>query len=458
MNKILQIAWREFVATALTKGFIIGLVAVPLMMGVALLVVPLLTNFKTPPVRGEVAVLDLSGAGIDARLAEALSPEAFAERRQRMQARMDAVMPEAIRGLQGGAQAQAGIEAALGEVPSLRIVSLSAAADLEAEKARLLADDSGEARRLALLVIAADAVHSASGGELGAYEFFIRKKLDERVVGEIRDAVRPALIDARLQAQGLDADQVRALNTLPRVRAVTVGERGDSTAAMVVAEFLPVVFMMLMFLGIMTAGQMLVTTTVEEKSSRVVEVLLAAVSPTQLMAGKILGQLGVGLLMMSVYICLGVLALLSFALTGLLEFWQLAVFSLFFLIAFATFGALMAAAGAAVNELREAQSLLTPIVLFAVAPMILWMPIRNDPNSTLATVLSLTPPISPFVMVMRISSNTPPPVWQIGLSIALGVLGAIAAMWVAGKVFRVGLLMHGKPPNLATLVRWVRMA
>lgn len=458
MSKVLQIAWREFVSTALTKGFIIGLVAVPVMMLIAMLAVPLLTNFKTPAVRGEVAVLDLSGAGIDARLADSLSPEAFAERRRKTQARIDAVMPEAIRGLQGGAQAQAGIDTALGEVPTLRVTALPVDADLDAEKARLREAGEGDARRLALLVIAPDAVRAGDSGALGSYEFFIRKKLDERVVGEIRDALRPALVDARMQANGLDATQIRALNELPRVRAVTVGEDGDSSAALAIGEILPVAFMMLMFIAIMTAGQMLVTTTVEEKSSRVVEVLLAAVSPTQLMAGKILGQLGVGLLMMSVYAGLGVLALLSFALTGLVEFWQLAVFALFFLIAFATFGALMAAAGAAVNELREAQSLLTPIVLLAVAPMILWMPIRSDPNSTLATVLSLTPPVSPFVMVMRISSNTPPPVWQIGLALLIGLASAVVAMWIAGKVFRVGLLMHGKPPNFATLVRWVRMA
>jgi ABC-2 type transport system permease protein len=454
MSKILQIAWREFVATAMTKGFIIGLVAMPVIM----LAVPLLTNFKTPAVQGEIAVLDRSGAGIDARLAESLSPEAFAERRRKVQARIDAVMPEAIRGLQGGAQAQASMDAALGELPTLRVTALAADVDIEAEKARLLATGEGDARRLALLIIAPDAVRAGDTGALGSYEFFIRKKLDERMVGEIRDALRPVLIDARMQANGLDPAQVRVLNELPRVRAVTVGEEGESSVAQVVAEFLPVAFMLLMFIAIMTAGQMLVTSTVEEKSSRVVEVLLAAVSPTQLMAGKILGQLGVGLLMMSVYISLGMLALLSFALTGLVEFWQLALFGLFFLIAFATFGALMAAAGAAVNELREAQSLLTPIMLLAVAPMILWMPIRSDPNSMMATALSLSPGVSPFVMVMRISSNTPPPVWQIGLALVIGVLSTMAAMWIAGKVFRVGLLMHGKPPNFATLVRWVRMA
>ena len=458
MSKVLQIAWREFAATALTKGFLIGLVAVPMMMAVTLLLVPLLINFKSPPVRGEVAVLDRSGAGIDARLAEALSPEALVQRRAALQSRMDAAMPQALRGLQAQSAASAGVEAAFGEVPKLRVLSLPAEADLEREKARLLEADAEDARRLALLVIDADAVHSEPAKDLGSYSFYIRKKLDERVVDEIREALRPALIDARMQANGFDAERVRALNALPRVRPITVGEEGENSAALVVGQILPMAFMMLMFLAIMTAGQMLVTTTVEEKSSRVVEVLLAAVSPTELMAGKILGQLGVGLLMISVYAGLGVLALLSFALTGLIEFWQIAVFALFFLIAFATFGALMAAAGAAVNELREAQSLLTPIVLFAVAPMLLWMPIRSDPNSMLATVLSLTPPVSPFVMVMRISSNTPPPVWQIGLALLIGVLSTVVAMWLAGKVFRVGLLMHGKPPNFATLVRWVRMA
>ncbi|SDD69482.1 ABC transporter permease [Aquimonas voraii] len=458
MSKVLQIAWREFAATALTKGFLIGLVAVPMMMAVTLLLVPLLINFKSPPVRGEVAVLDLSGAGIDARLAEALSPEALVQRRAALQSRMDAAMPQALRGLQAQSAASAGVEAAFGEVPKLRVLSLPAEADIEREKARLLEADAEDARRLALLVIDADAVHSQSSNGLGSYSFYIRKKLDERVVDEIREALRPALIDARMQANGFDAERVRALNALPRVRPITVGEEGENSAALVVGQILPMAFMMLMFLAIMTAGQMLVTTTVEEKSSRVVEVLLAAVSPTELMAGKILGQLGVGLLMISVYAGLGVLALLSFALTGLIEFWQIAVFALFFLIAFATFGALMAAAGAAVNELREAQSLLTPIVLFAVAPMLLWMPIRSDPNSMLATVLSLTPPVSPFVMVMRISSNTPPPVWQIGLALLIGLVSTAIAMWIAGKVFRVGLLMHGKPPNFATLVRWVRMA
>ena len=110
------------------------------------------------------------------------------------------------------------------------------------------------------------------------------------------------------------------------------------------------------------------------------------------------------------------------------------------------------------NELREAQTLLTPVMLVMMLPMMLWMPISRDPNSTFATVLSFLPPVNPFVMMLRLGSSVPPPAWQVWLSIGIGMVSAVAAVWFAGKVFRIGLLMHGKPPNFMTLVRWVRMS
>jgi ABC-2 type transport system permease protein len=217
-------------------------------------------------------------------------------------------------------------------------------------------------------------------------------------------------------------------------------------------------FMILILISVMTAGQQLMTSTIEEKSSRVVEVLLAAVSPTELMGGKILGQMAVGMLMLLVYGGLLILALFSFSVLGMIDPWLLMYMLIFFVIAFTTLAAFMAAIGAAVNELREAQALLTPMILVVMLPAMLWMPISNDPDSMFATVLSLVPPISPFVMMLRMASNTPPALWQVWLSIGLGVLGMWAAIWFAGKVFRIGLLMHGKPPNFMTLIRWVRMA
>jgi ABC-2 type transport system permease protein len=91
-------------------------------------------------------------------------------------------------------------------------------------------------------------------------------------------------------------------------------------------------------------------------------------------------------------------------------------------------------------------------------PWILWMPISRDPNSIFATVSSFIPPLNCFVMLLRMTSTTPPPWWQVWLSILIGIGGVYCALWFAAKVFRVGLLMYGKPPNFKTLLRWVRMA
>jgi ABC-type Na+ efflux pump permease subunit len=208
----------------------------------------------------------------------------------------------------------------------------------------------------------------------------------------------------------------------------------------------------------MMGGQALLTSTIEEKSSRVIEVLLSAVSPLELMAGKILGQMGVSLVALGLYVALGMAVLLSFALLGLINPWLLLYLIVFFVIAYLVLGSLMMAVGAAVNEMREANSLMTPIILVMVLPLMLATPISQDPNSTFSVVMSLVPPVNSFAMLLRLASSTPPPSWQVWASIAIGLASVYAALWFAAQVFRIGLLMYGKPPNLATLIRWVRTA
>jgi len=118
----------------------------------------------------------------------------------------------------------------------------------------------------------------------------------------------------------------------------------------------------------------------------------------------------------------------------------------------------MAAIGSAVNDIREAQSLMTPVMLVLMIPMMLWLPISRAPNSTFAQVLSFIPPVSPFVMVVRIAGSEPVPLWQIPLSIFVGLASVFGALWASAKIFRIGVLMYGEPPNFKTLIRWVRMA
>ena len=120
--------------------------------------------------------------------------------------------------------------------------------------------------------------------------------------------------------------------------------------------------------------------------------------------------------------------------------------------------AIMAAVGSAVSELRDAQSLMMPVMLCLMLPWFLMAPIARDPNSMLSVVLSFIPPISNFVMLLRMASNTPPALWQVWLSVLIGAAGVYVALRFAAKVFRVGLLMFGKPPTFGTLVRWARMS
>ncbi|MCX7555483.1 ABC transporter permease [Xanthomonadaceae bacterium JHOS43] len=453
--KAVQVARREFVATVMTKGFLIGLLIMPLMIGALIVVMPLLLKEQAPKIEGTVAIHDPTGEVID-RAREHLSPESFAQRRLDMQRRLDAVLPDAVRGLvsgTGGDAMQAAMDQALGAVPQLSIEMLPDSAAVDAAKNALRQKDSS----LAVISIQPNAVTSDEGN-LGTYDLFVRKKLDDRLVDELRDALATSIVDARLESRELDAREIRQLVRVPRVTPRTVGEEGEKAANEIASRLLPMAFMVLIMMAAMTGGQQLMTSTIEEKSTRVVEVLLSAVSPTELMAGKILGQMGVASLMLALYAGLGILALVSFAATGLLDPWLLFYLAVFFLIAFVVLAAMMAAIGAAVNELREAQTLLTPVMLTVMLPMMLWMPISRDPNSTFATVLSLIPPLNPFVMMLRLGSSAPPPTWQVWLSIGIGIASAVAAVWFAGKVFRVGLLMHGKPPSFMTLVRWVRMS
>lgn len=461
MNKILQIAWREFIATAMTKTFLLGLLLVPVMMALVAVLVPwMMKQGKTFEFDGEVLLVDPTGR-VGPLLQDYLSPTAFAKRRAQLERQMSQLVPPALGRGKETAQgaATAGLDEVLGSVPTIRVRILPSDAPLDELKQQLHTSRVGKGGVFALIEIDAKAL-GASRDEAPSspYRFFVAQKVDDRVVDELRSGLRHSLVQARFDELHLDGAAIRALMQVEGVQATRIGEDGEETSQELVSSLLPIVFMMMLFIVVMTSGQMLLTSTIEEKSSRVIELLLAAVSPTQLMAGKILGQGAVAALMLSVYFGLGILGLASLAAIGLLKPFMLLCFAIYFVIAFVTFAALMSAIGAAVNELREAQSLMTPVMLVTVLPMMLIGPISRDPNGTMATVLSFIPPVSPMIMVLRMASNAPPPGWQVALSILLGVLGAVAAVWIAGKVFRIGVLMYGKPPSLLTLWRWVRMS
>ena len=454
MKRIFWIARRDFLAVLTSTGFIIGLLVIPTMLGLVFVFGPRIFNDQNFQIEGEYAIVDPTDLVFHEMVA-ALDPEVIARRRLEEFREGLVQVPDTVRRL---AEAEQSMEESLGPAPNVRLIGLPADADIEAEKLWLNEEGDG-LRHTALIVIHENAVVAAEPeSEFGTYDLFVPPGLDDRDLEFMHSSIREAIVNARVSAQSLERAMIDSIVRVPRQRSTTVSPDAERQTVGGFNFILPVAFMMLMFMGIMTGGGTMLTSTIEEKSSRVVEVLLSAVSPMELMAGKLLGSVSLALVAMSLYILIGLALLSSFSLFGLLDIWLIPYLLIFFLIGFFVIGSLMLAIGAAVNEMSEAQSLQMPLMMIVMIPWFIWPAVSRDPNSTLSVVVSFFPPVNTFGMLLRMASSQPPPWWQVWLSIGVGAASVVGAIWVAAKVFRIGLLMHGKPPNLKTLLRWIRAA
>ncbi|MCC6661969.1 MAG: ABC transporter permease [Phycisphaerales bacterium] len=481
MHKTLMVAWREFTATVLTKGFLLGVIMTPVMLVIVFGAMSMMRGLKGPQIAGEVALIDRTGAvaaGVEERFTAAADARDAEDRAAKARAMIDKAGPLAA---QGGGMAAAEIERQARERSAsthltLRVLPADANVDVEREplaRAQIktqgqAADAGGQAvSRLALIVVPEGSVAApAAGAGYAPFSAYFAEKLDfevqDRITGRVREAIVEARLagDPRLVGAGLTPSDLLAMVRQPKVESKTIDRGGHEKDS--VGEFrmlIPMGFMLLLMTAVFTGGQGLLTSTVEEKSSRVMEVLLSAVSPMQIMVGKILGQMGVGLVILVIYSGLGVTALVVFLhRANLISAMDLVYLFIFFILAYFIVASMMAAIGSAVNDMREAQTLMAPVMMVIMLPWLSWFLIQRAPNSTLATILSFVPGINPFIMVIRLSGSEPIPSWQIPVGIAVGVATVVVSAWAAAKVFRIGALMHGRPPNFATLIRWIRMA
>jgi ABC-type Na+ efflux pump permease subunit len=457
MKKTIQVALREFWATVATKGFVIGIFLPPLLGAVMIPLMVILMRGAAPKINGHVAIIDRSGAVVEGFKKE-LSPDAVAER----MARIFDKGASAAKGMASDKMVKQGIEQAMGAA-NVEVRVLPPETDPEMARQEVLSAgdvsrSSTTDTRLAVVVIPAEIVRPVEGTTPAGYQVLHSPKLAIQWIGLIDDAARRAVVEARIRAAGLDPVKVRELSNPPRGEVKSVTKDGDVKTNEIAKLFVPAAFMFLIWIAVLTSGQYLLTSTIEEKSSRVMEVLLSAVSPMQLLTGKIAGQACVGLLILVVYASAGIVALISATMFDLIDPMMLVYLVVYFMIAFASMACLFAAVGSAVSDIREAQSLIGPVMIVLVIPMALWMPILQNPNSTFAQIVSFIPPISPFVMILRLAGTESVPVWQIPATMLLGFVTVYVMAWMAAKIFRIGVLMYGKPPNLPTLIRWIRMA
>jgi len=279
-------------------------------------------------------------------------------------------------------------------------------------------------------------------------------------LGMIDDALDEAVVGLRLSATGVDPSRVKELTRgmdMKRVRLSSTGEREDRGAAM----FLALILMMILYVSVLMWGQQVLTSTIEEKSNRVIEVIVSSVPSISLMAGKLLGvgaasltQLGIWTLCLLGASVMGIGASGGFRLPEITPL-MLVSFVLFYVLGYLLYSALFAAVGASFNTTQEAQSLAFPVMMPLILGVMLFMPVLQSPDSRLAVVTSLIPFFSPILMFLRIMVLTPP-AWQIVLSVVLTVLTIAAVLWVAARIYRVGILMYGKRPTFPEMVRWIR--
>lgn len=447
VRRVLAVAFREFRHTVLTKGFIFGALLMPVIMFAVVGAISLLANSQMAPVQGTLAVIDPSGAV--AKLVPAgLSSDAAARELSESLERNATLMPD-------GAGAQAAAQAA---AMAARVdIAVEPVADPSLEGALRAKVQAGEL--VGLAIVPPELLEPGPAGGV-PFTLLVPTKSPPRVTELLERAVGNAIVQARVAKAGSDYAAVSDLLRRPGVSARRIAADGtEATESKAAKMLLPMGFMMLLWIATFTSGNYLLTTTIEEKSNKVMEVILSAVSPMQLLCGKILGYAAVSALMLGMYGALGIALLAAAAMNDLVSPGLLLLLGVYFVMAYAFVAVMMASVGSAVNDLREAQSLVTPVMLVMMVPLMLWLPISEQPNGWLATVASFVPPAIPYVMVLRVAASSEPiAAWQVALSIAWGFAWVFVFLWAGAKIFRVGVLMQGKPPTPRELLKWIRMA
>jgi len=299
------------------------------------------------------------------------------------------------------------------------------------------------------------------GGQ-GTVELFTYRPKPTQVdaIWAVERLLREAVINRRYETRGLDRKMLQEISNVP-IRWAELGagegqERTQGQGQRMARMMVPFAFMYLIFLGIVGMGQHMISSIIEEKNSRIIEVLLSAVSPFELMTGKIAGLAAVGLAVMALW---GVAAYGAARWQGMqIEIGRdlLAYGLIYYILGFVLFSALLAGVGSVCNTIKETQSLMMPIMLVFIIPLLAWPRLAQEPNGELARILSYVPPATPMVMVLRLSSGSEIWIGEVILSLLVLSAGVLATMWAAAKVFRTGILMYGKRPGAREIFRWLR--
>jgi ABC-2 type transport system permease protein len=416
MSKILTVVSREYLERVRSKSFLIGTILGPALMSM-FIVIPLLTAGNGGKDQRTIAVIDQSG-DVRGPLAAVLAEEGHKNLT-----------------LQPVEVGPGGLDAAVADV-----------------KREILAGNVHSG-----LVVPADFTRT---GKVAFYN----KSVSSLVVRD--DMLRPALDrvmrERRFAGAAVPDSLFEYLSARTEWNSVAVTADGEAKQDDAVPFAMAFVLIMIIYMMVLMYGNHTLTAVIEEKSSRMVEILLSSVSPGNLMLGKVLGIGLAGLTQFAIW----TLAFFLISQRGLtigdttldvsfLTPTILVSFVMFFLLGFFLYATLYAGVGSMCNTIQDSQQFHLPLTMGLIIPMMMLTAVLRDPNSTMATVLSLVPLFSPVLMFMRVCVETPP-LWQILLSWVLMALSIWVSARAAGKLFRIGILMYGQAPTWATLGRALR--
>jgi ABC-2 type transport system permease protein len=280
----------------------------------------------------------------------------------------------------------------------------------------------------------------------------------------MRGALKTALLGHELRSRGVAAAEADKLMTGVDLETVSIKGGQEKKGGGPLQFLSAIVLVMMLYMTLILYGVAVMRSVLEEKTSRVMEVVLSSATAKELMAGKILGVGAVGLTQIALWVVIslgvttpGLLAARSQLSEISLSPAALPAFAVFFVLGFLLYSALYAALGAMVNSEQEAQQWQFLVVMPLIIPIVMMTYVIRQPNAPLSMWMSLVPFFAPILMYIRVVVQMPP-LWQIGVCIAVLLLTLWGVVALCSRIYRVGILMYGKKPTLPEIVKWIRYA
>lgn len=326
---------------------------------------------------------------------------------------------------------------------------------------RISSDD--KATKLdAVLIVPVDAFE----GPDAKLTFYSRSSTDLFTQERLGRVANKTIQSRRLAARGIDANAVESLTREVPLDAVQVTKSGEEKKGGEGNFIIGIVFAALLILPSFIHGVEIMRGIIQEKTDRVVEILISSLSPTQLLTGKVTGIALVGLTQIAAWLIMtsllglvgaGTAMLAGASLTNFVRPTLFIWFFIFFLLAYFTYVCVYAIAGSVCNTEKEAQQMIAPVSITMMLPWFMIVPIITNPDSPLAVALSMMPVFGPTTMFVR-TLVSEPPLWHIGVSILVSLVTIAAFFKATAKIFRVGILSYGKRPTVPELWRWLKVA